>query len=153
VAAQEQATVGAEVVLHLQGDLEVAILLVGDEDAAVTGNVLAADDGTLLDDPAPAGLVLALAAVPALGADVPALETFAVENRDETLLVGFGLVLVAGGGQAGRAQREACEEHGQENVVSSHGETPVGNATVTANALASMERTQSGVQGWLFLCR
>ena len=34
-AAEEQAAVGAVVVLHLQHDLEVAVLLVGDDDAAV----------------------------------------------------------------------------------------------------------------------
>src|SRR5207244_3977309 len=76
VGAQEQAAVGAEIVLHLQHDFEVRVLLIGDEDAAVAGHVLAADDHAVLDDPAATGLVFAFAAVAGLGADMPALERF-----------------------------------------------------------------------------
>ena len=36
------------------GDFEVAVLLLGDDDAAVAGNVLAADDRAILNDPFPA---------------------------------------------------------------------------------------------------
>src|SRR5579883_2831539 len=64
-AAEEQAAVGAEVVPHLQGDLEVAVGLVGDDDPAVPRPVLAADDRAVLDNPLPAR------AVPRLAADVP----------------------------------------------------------------------------------
>src|SRR5262249_7403040 len=96
VAAEEQAAVGTEVVLHLQGHLEVAVLLLGDEDAAVARLVLAADDGPVLDDPAAAAGVLALGTVAGPGADLPALEGLAVEDGDEALfllgvLVGPGL--------------------------------------------------------------
>ena len=88
-AAEEQAAVGPEVVVHLDDDLEVAVLLVGDDDAAVAGHVLAADDGAVLDDPVAAGLVVAGAAVAGLGADVPAVERASVEDRGESGVVKF----------------------------------------------------------------
>lgn len=89
-AAQEEAAVGAEVVVHLEDDFVVAVFLVGEEDAAVAGNVLAADDGAVLDDPAAAGLVFAGAAVAGLGAGVPAGKGFAVEDGDEAIRGGLG---------------------------------------------------------------
>ena len=61
VAAQKQPAVGHEVVVHFQHDFEVAVGLVGDDDAAVAGDVLAADDRAVFDDPPPAALVLARA--------------------------------------------------------------------------------------------
>ena len=59
VGAEEQAAVGTEVVVHLQHDLEIAERFVGEEDAAVAGDVLAAGDGAVLDDPSATGLVAA----------------------------------------------------------------------------------------------
>ena len=87
VAAQEQPAVGHEVVVHLDDDLEVAIGLVGEDDAAVVGNILAADERAVFDHPAAAGLVAAGTAVARLGADVPAVEVLAVEDRDEAGVV------------------------------------------------------------------
>ena len=63
VAAEEKAAVGPEIVVHFDDDFEVAVLGVGDHDAAVAGNVLAAGDRAVFDDPASARLVAALAAV------------------------------------------------------------------------------------------
>src|SRR5205823_3626451 len=106
VAAQEQPAVGAEVILHLQHDLEVAVvLLVRDDDAPVARDVLAADDGPVLDRPVAARLVLARPAVPALGADVPALERLAVEDGD-VAAVALALFLVLPLGEAAARQRE-----------------------------------------------
>src|SRR5262249_15939649 len=72
---------GTEVVAHVQPDLVVAELLLGDEDAPVAGYVLGAEDGLLrlIDVPLAARLVLAGAAVTGLGADLPAFHPFAVE--------------------------------------------------------------------------
>src|SRR5262249_1007510 len=70
-AAQEQAAVRAEVVAHLQDDLEILVGLVSDEQPTVTGAVLAAHDGAVLDHPAAAALVAAGAAVARLGANMP----------------------------------------------------------------------------------
>src|SRR5262249_4767562 len=89
IAAQEQAAVGAEVVFHFQDDLEVAVFVIGDDDAAVAGDVLAAVDGAVLDEPFAAGLVLARPAMTSLCADVPALERLAVENGDVAVLLLF----------------------------------------------------------------
>src|SRR5262249_919208 len=92
VAAQEQPTIGAEIVPHLQDDLEIAVvLLLGNHDAPVARNVLAADDGAVLDRPAAARLVLARATMPALGANLPALERLAVEDGHVALLVALSL--------------------------------------------------------------
>src|SRR5262249_12907862 len=92
-AAQEQTAVGPEVVLHLQGHLEVAIRGIGDEKTAVAEDVLAADDGPVLDDPLAARLVLAGGAVARLGAGVPSLGRFPVEDRDEAF-VAEGVILL-----------------------------------------------------------
>src|SRR5262249_7697013 len=81
-AAQEQAAVEAEVVLHFEDDLEVFVFFVGDDDTAVARLVLGAGDGAVGDDPFAAGVVIALAAVSGFGADVPAVEALAVEYGD-----------------------------------------------------------------------
>ena len=47
VAAQEKAAIGAEVVVHFESNFEVGEFLVGDDDAAVAGDVLAADEGAV----------------------------------------------------------------------------------------------------------
>jgi hypothetical protein len=85
-AAKKKAAVWSEVVAHLEHDLEIAEVLVGDDEAAVLGDVLTADDGAVLDAPVAAGLVLACAAVAALGRDVPAFERLAVEKGDVTVV-------------------------------------------------------------------
>lgn len=94
-AAQEEAAVRAEVVPHLEGDLEVAERLVGEDDAAVAGDVLAAHDGAVLHHPAAGRLVLAGGRVARLRARVPAGEGLAVEERLKAL--------VSGGGEGGEA--------------------------------------------------
>ena len=81
-APEEQAAVGPKIVVHLQDDFKVAILPVGDDDAAVPGLVLAPDDRPILDDPA------AARAVPCFAADVPAAQGLPVEDRDEPVVGG-----------------------------------------------------------------
>ncbi len=104
-AAKEQATVRAEVVMHVQGDLEVAELFIGDDQAAIAGEVLLASDGTVHHLPIAAGLVATGAAVAGLRADVPAREVLAIEERDEAFFAGFV-------GSQGQASEE--DESGQE---------------------------------------
>src|SRR5262249_28123421 len=77
------------------------------EQPAVAWEVLSAEDGAVVARPLPARLVLAGPAVPALGADVPALERLAVEEVDEALVV--GLVAVRpdlGAGEENQRQSE-----------------------------------------------
>ena len=88
-AAEEQAAVWAEVVVHFQGNLEVAELFIGDDQAAIAGEVLLACDGTIHDLPIAAGFVATCAAVAGLRADVPAREVLAIEERDEAFFAGF----------------------------------------------------------------
>src|SRR5262249_27693871 len=112
--AHEQPAVGAEVVAHLQGHLEVlVVLLLGDYDAAVARHVLAADDALLLgiDDPLAARLVLALAAVAGLGADLPALERLAVEDRHEALVL--VVILVGRRRRAAQERQQAGRQRGR----------------------------------------
>ena len=85
-AAEEQAAVGAEVVLHLDNNLEVAEVAVGEDDAAVARLVLRADDRAVLHDPAASRCVLARTTVARLGAHVPALKRLAVEEIDPAVL-------------------------------------------------------------------
>src|SRR5262249_27721494 len=103
----------------LQGDLEIAVLLVRDEDAAVAGDVLAADDGAVLRHPAAARLVLARPAVAGLAADVPALEALAVEDRLEAFVAGLFLP-VLGRRQASTQECQQDPRGRQENVACSH---------------------------------
>src|SRR5262249_6964252 len=115
VAAEEQPAVRTEVVVHLQHHLEVAVLLLGNEDAAVARNVLASDDYAFFDHPSTARFVLARPAVPGLGARLPALQRLAVEVRPDPLVfarIGFFLPLAGIKAQKdergrSRQQREA----------------------------------------------
>jgi len=79
-AAQKQAAVGPEVVVHFQSHFEIAELLIGDDNAAVAGNILGTEHDTVLDHPATAGLMFARAAVAGFGADMPAAEGATIEN-------------------------------------------------------------------------
>src|SRR5205085_11089026 len=66
---------------------ETAVLLLGEDDPAVTGHVLTADDRSVLDDPLTAALVLGGVAVPGLGGHLPTVERFPVEDFDEPVVV------------------------------------------------------------------
>lgn len=121
--AEEESTVGAEVVVHFEGDFEVGEGGVAQDEAAVAGDVLAAGDGAVFDDPAAAAGVFARAGVAAGGTDVPTLEGLAVEEADKTDLgwgwgSGFGGRGVGeeGGGEGGEGE-EGEEFHGVEGAV------------------------------------
>src|SRR5262245_14562869 len=82
-AAQKQTAVRSEVVVHLEPDLKIAELFVGNDDAAVAWNILAADNRALVHNPLAAGLIPTRAAVASLAADVPTLKRFAVEDGNK----------------------------------------------------------------------
>src|SRR5437773_3133434 len=82
-AAEKQAAVRAEIVIHFERDLEIAVRFVGNDDSAITGKVLAAHDRAVLHDPLAARSVFAGAAMSSLGADVPAVQRCPVEDRIE----------------------------------------------------------------------
>jgi len=118
-AAQEQTAVRAEVVFHLQLHLEVRILLVRNDDAAVARSILGTDNRAILDHPFPAGFMVARAAVPRLRADMPARERGAVEDGDETGFVGL----------RGSGERHRDSENGDEaNLHSARVDTEVSSA-------------------------
>ena len=85
-AAQEQAAVRAEVIVHFEHDLVIAELFIGDQDAAVAWNVLAAGNSPIHDDPFAPGLMAAGGAVASLGASVPAVQGLAVEDGNKTFV-------------------------------------------------------------------
>jgi hypothetical protein len=118
-ATEKQAAVGPEIVVHLQHHLEVAVLLLRDDDAAVAGDVLAADDSAVFDDPLAAGLVLAGGGVAGLGGNGPALEGFAVEDAGEP-----GVVELLGLGQLGGGRRGNEADGGKQSGGESHWEAP-----------------------------
>ena len=89
-AAEEEAAIGAEIVVHFEGNFEVSVLFISEDDAAVAGDVLGADDGAVLDGPFAAGLVFAGAAVAGFCADVPAFEGGAIEDGSEAVSFGGG---------------------------------------------------------------
>lgn len=86
---QKQATVRAEIVVHLQDDLEVSKLFIGDENATVARDILAAGNSAVFDHPSAARLMFADAAMAGFRAGVPAVQGLAVEDRDEPILVRF----------------------------------------------------------------
>src|SRR5262249_53152520 len=102
-AAEEEAAVRAEVVPHLERDLEVAVRLVGDQDAAAARLVLAAHDRAVLDDPP------AARAVARLLADVPAGQRLAVEDGLETRVRGLRGRRRGRGGRAGTGKHRRPE--------------------------------------------
>jgi hypothetical protein len=87
-AAQKQTAVRSEVVVHFQRDFEIPKWLVGNYNAAIARNILAAHDGAVFDDPPSARLIFTGAAVTGLAADVPTRERLAVEDGNESVRVG-----------------------------------------------------------------
>ena len=81
---------GAEIVVHFQRDFVIAVLFVGQQNAAVAGDVLAADDRAVFDDPSPARFVLAGSAMAGLSVGVPTFERLAVEEWLEAGLLLLG---------------------------------------------------------------
>jgi len=87
--AQKQAAVRAEIVVHLQDNLEVSKFFIGDKNAAVARDILAAGNSTVFNYPSAAGLMLAGAAVAGFGAGVPTIQCVAVKDGNEPILVRF----------------------------------------------------------------
>lgn len=117
-AAQEQAAIRPEIVVHLEDDFEVTKLFVGNDDTAVGWDVLAADDGALFDHPFSAGFILAGAAMAGFAADMPSFEGFAIEDRGKSIGCGFsgmGQPEEEGGKYAGNC-REKFHEVGSFQV-------------------------------------
>lgn len=85
-APEKESAIRPEIVVHLEGDLKIAKLLVRDDDAAVSWDILATRNCPVFHDPSTTGLVLTCGAMPSLAADMPALEGFAVENGGKAVL-------------------------------------------------------------------
>ncbi len=115
--AEENAAVDRIIELRFQLQLEVAVLLGGDEEAAVSGRVLVALDGAVDDVPLAADLILGKPHVA-----LPALERLAVEERDvlggvlqfgaSCWVVGAPRRVVGIGRTGGRKEHETCDEAG-----------------------------------------
>ena len=85
--AQKQAAVRAEIVVRLQDNLEVSELFIGDENAAVARNILAAGNRAVFDHPSAARLMFAGTTMAGFGAGVPAIQSLAVKDGDEPIIV------------------------------------------------------------------
>ena len=73
-AAQEQSAVRAEIIVHLDGHLEVAELLIGQHQSPVAGNILTSNNSAVFHHPPAAAGIFAGGGVAAFRADMPALE-------------------------------------------------------------------------------
>src|SRR5438067_11211763 len=85
-APQKEAAVGPEIVVHFESHFEIAELFIGNDDAAVAGDVLRPDHGPALNDPSASGLMFAGAAMAAFGADVPAAKCSSIKDRIKAVI-------------------------------------------------------------------
>ena len=85
-AAKEESAIRAVVVIHLQRDLELGILRVRQDDAAIARDVLRASERAIHHFPVAARLIFAGAAVAGLCADMPAFQRLAVEDGFEPVI-------------------------------------------------------------------
>ena len=79
-AAKEEPAIRAEVVVHLQRDLELGILRVRQDDAAIARYILRASERAVHDLPVATGFIVAGAAMAGLGTDMPAFQGLAIED-------------------------------------------------------------------------
>ena len=81
-AAKKKSTIRAEIIFHFDRNFKVTIFFIGDNNAAITWNILASNDCSINNLPFPPCLIFAWPTVPCFRTYMPALHSFSIKNAD-----------------------------------------------------------------------
>ena len=79
---KEKSTIRAKIIFHFDRNFKVTIFFIGDNDAAITWNILASNDCAINNLPFAAWFILTRSAVPGFRTYMPTLHGFSIKNVD-----------------------------------------------------------------------